>query len=184
MKDAKAIFRSVISGVLLAAFLFALYRFIGIGSLTVTQSLQNGSAIELAGVDWTANRRTPVIAVRPGCPWCTASAVFYRDILHSNSTNAFHVLAISPYSVQKTAIYLRSLGVNVGDVRQADLNSLGVQGTPTLVLVNQRGHIESTWIGQLSPEIEGEVFRHLGVDRIKELALPSALPTGAKSLPY
>jgi hypothetical protein len=40
-------------------------------------------------------------------------------------------------------------------------SELGVPGTPSLLLVNQAGTVEDTWIGKLSPERETEVLNRL-----------------------
>jgi thioredoxin-related protein len=38
---------------------------------------------------------------------------------------------------------------------------LGVQGTPTLILVNQDGKVEQSWAGKLPPEQETEVLKRI-----------------------
>jgi hypothetical protein len=39
--------------------------------------------------------------------------------------------------------------------------SLGVRGTPTLLLVNNTGKIADFWVGKLSPDKEAEGLRRL-----------------------
>jgi peroxiredoxin len=151
---------------ILACFLIAFYRLVGIPFESTSPYLARGSSISLAGVNWSANHKTLVMAVRPGCPWCTASAQFYLDILHSNSAKTFHIVSISPDTVQNTRSYLQKLHLNIEDIRQVEFELLGIQGTPTLILVDRNGHIESTWIGKLSPRKEAEVFQALTVTRI------------------
>jgi hypothetical protein len=46
-------------------------------------------------------------------------------------------------------------------IRQAPPSSLGVQGTPTLLLVNKEGVITSSWRGKLPSEKELEVMARL-----------------------
>jgi thioredoxin-related protein len=120
---------------------------------------------QLQNVDWHANRQTLVMAIRPGCHYCTASAGFYRDIVRSNGARGVHLLAISPTSVDSTRTYLNKLGVGVTDVREADLASFGVEGTPTLILVDEKGRAQAQWVGQLPAKSEAAVFRKVHISR-------------------
>jgi hypothetical protein len=61
----------------------------------------------------------------------------------------------------RQAKYLADLGIAVDDVRQARLTSLGIRGTPTLLLVNKDGVVRSSWVGRLRPEKELEVMARL-----------------------
>jgi hypothetical protein len=165
-----------ISGLLLLTFVVALYGLRGISFEASGNLLGPGSNIMLPDVNWSANRRTLIMAIRPGCPWCTASAPFYRNLLRSRAVDVFHVVAISPESVQKTRIYLSALQLDLSDIRQVDFEIVGVQGTPTLVLVNRSGRIEATWVGKLSPRGEDEVFGKItGHRRASNVPLAPAL---------
>ena len=65
--------------------------------------------------------------------------------------------------MDETVKYLKGLGVAIEDVRQARFRNLDIEGTPTLILVDQDGRVESKWLGKLSPQREVEVFRAIGV---------------------
>ena len=54
--------------------------------------------------------------------------------------------------------YLEGQGVQVDDVKQATLNSIGVIGTPTLLLVDGKGTVAQVWEGKLKPDQEGGVL--------------------------
>jgi hypothetical protein len=142
----------------LAVAIFALRQVTGSTKKDATPDLAPGSVLGLIGVDWSASDCTLVIAVRPGCGWCTASASFYRELQHLSSNSNLHLLAISPDGVGATRDYLDSLGVRIADVRQVDFEPVGIEATPTLVSVNQKGRITRLWVGKLSPEKEREVF--------------------------
>jgi hypothetical protein len=51
--------------------------------------------------------------------------------------------------------------VTVDEVRQDSLDSIGVTGTPTLILVNREGAVDGVWVGKLPPEGETEVLGRL-----------------------
>jgi len=53
------------------------------------------------------------------------------------------------------------LGIAVDEVRQATPSSLGIRGTPTILLVNKDGVITSSWRGKLPTEKEAEVMARL-----------------------
>lgn len=53
--------------------------------------------------------------------------------------------------------YLQRLGVSVDDVRQADFGAIKVSGTPTLLLVDDKGVVKGRWVGKLLPDQENEV---------------------------
>lgn len=58
------------------------------------------------------------------------------------------------------------MGVPITEVRQTGLREVGVSGTPTLLLVNEKGSITKSWIGQLRADKEAEVLGALrGVGR-------------------
>ena len=47
------------------------------------------------------------------------------------------------------------------DVRQVPLNTLGVRGTPTLLLVNDAGVVTDVWVGKLEPDQQTQVLAAL-----------------------
>lgn len=46
----------------------------------------------------------------------------------------------------------------IPEVRQAGLDALGVRGTPTLLLINDKGVVIKSWVGRLPIDKEGEVI--------------------------
>jgi rhodanese-related sulfurtransferase len=129
----------------------------------------------LPNENWAANGVTLVMGLSVSCHWCTASAPFYRELLATNRGPAFHTIAIFPQSVSLGQEYMRSLGIMVGDVRQANLQQLGIEATPALFVIDSSGRIRSRWIGKLSPEEEDTVRR--------ELSGIAAPQSGMKDLP-
>jgi hypothetical protein len=56
---------------------------------------------------------------------------------------------------------LRAGGVSVEAVFNQQLSSIQVSGTPTLFLVDAKGSIEHSWIGELNPQGEKDVIATL-----------------------
>lgn len=131
--------------------------------------IRKGTKLQLFGVPWAEKHATLVMALSVDCHYCRESAGFYRQILKSNSASAFYPIAIFPTSIAVAGAYLRSESIDVSDVREADFGKLGIDGTPTLMLVDESGRIRSIWVGKLSPEEEGDVAKALGIDIVADL---------------
>jgi hypothetical protein len=68
------------------------------------------------------------------------------------------LVALLPQPLQESRTYLDKLGIKVDDVAQSPLNSVGVSGTPTLLLIDNQGAVIDSWVGKLS-EGAGEEVR-------------------------
>jgi hypothetical protein len=108
-----------------------------------------GTKLSLPGVNWSGNN----------CHFCSESAEFYRRLNHETSNRGdARLLAVLPQETGEGRAYLEKLGVTVDEVRQASLDSIGVVGTPTLLLVNDEGSVTASWVGKLPSAKEGEVL--------------------------
>ena len=124
--------------------------------------LHAGARLPVPGIDWTKNERTLLIALSRGCHFCSASAPFYKRLTQELSgQKEVGLVAAFPQPVDDARSYLSNLGVSIADVRQLRLDSLGVLGTPTLILVNREGVVINAWRGQLPSAKEDEVFSQL-----------------------
>ncbi|HEY6252629.1 MAG TPA: rhodanese-like domain-containing protein [Candidatus Angelobacter sp.] len=147
----------------------------------LARRLQTGSNISLPDTDWTANRHTLILALSTNCHFCKESNGFYKNLLASARSANFHTIAVFPQAVNEARTYLASAGLDIRDVRQRELESLGVAGTPTLILADQAGRIVSTWVGKLPKLQEDEVFRTLGLTRAP--AGPASTPVAKQTAP-
>ena len=119
--------------------------------------------VSLPGIDWAQNGETLLLVLQKGCHFCKESAPFYQRLAHDPVTiRIVRLVAVLPQEVADSKQYLNDLNVPIGDVRQAGLEALGVQGTPTLILVNSKGKVLESWAGKLPPEKETEIFRRIG----------------------
>jgi hypothetical protein len=112
---------------------------------------------------WDDQKETLIMVMQVGCHWCVLSAPFYRDLIQSNSHQKFHPVAALPQSIPQSRVFLNGLGLEIGDIRQVDFAALGVEGTPTLILVDERGRLKATWEGYLSKDRQKEVFEKLRI---------------------
>ena len=124
--------------------------------------IETGTKFSLSGVDWNASKQTLVMALSTKCHFCTESAPFYQRLAQERARNLnLRLIAVFPQKSQESLEYLKGLAINVDDVRQSELASLGVSGTPTLILLNSQGVVEETWRGKLNGDREGDVLRRL-----------------------
>jgi rhodanese-related sulfurtransferase len=128
--------------------------------------IQQGTKLQLSGVDWQENGRTVVLAMAQGCPACAQSAQFYKRLLSEQAmAQSFQVTTLLPQSVSESRQYLAETGLPIKDVRQASLESLGVKIVPTLILADSDGVVIDMWTGKLTADEETEVLERLQTTR-------------------
>lgn len=117
-----------------------------------------GSKLPLPGVDWAENKRTLVLVFSSTCHFCTESAPFYQRLIKEGGVR---LIAVAPQDVAEGKAYLDRVRVPIGDVRQMPLDAIGVEGTPTLLLVDKEGRVSGEWVGKLSPERESDLLEQV-----------------------
>jgi hypothetical protein len=122
-----------------------------------SQPLIAGTKISLPGINWQKHGQTLLLALQKGCHYCTDSAPFYQRLMRERADST-RIVAVLPQQTGISREYLTGLGVSVDEVRQAPLSALGASGTPTLILVNNKGRVVKAWAGQLPPQAEVEVL--------------------------
>jgi hypothetical protein len=154
---------TIVVAALIAAFLVRA-EFLPVARPTITSPLATeavrGKSVDSNAlkVDWAKNHRTLIMAISTTCHYCKDSIPFYRRLAGTD----VKMVAVLPQSATEAQQYLRGAGVNVDDVKQAPLNTLGIRGTPTLLLVNDAGVVTDIWTGKLQPDQEVEVLAALG----------------------
>jgi hypothetical protein len=114
----------------------------------------------LPGVDWAKNGRTLVLAISTQCHFCTDSLPFLQRVAKEAGCHV-KLLALLPQNKTDAEEFLSKGGVRVDDVRQVALDSIGVPGTPTLLLVDEAGAVTDMWQGKLPADQEGQVLAAL-----------------------
>jgi peroxiredoxin len=121
-----------------------------------------GRPVSLAGVDWAENGQTLLIVLSKGCHFCTESAPFYQKIAQvAAARKGLHVIGILPQEVNEARDYLDQIQVPLADIRQFALGSVGVRGTPTILLIDRSGVIKDAWLGRLQSDKEAEVLKEI-----------------------
>lgn len=131
-------------------------------STNATQITPIGKTVPLENVDWKGSKKTLVLYLSTTCRYCNESSPFYKRLVEKYSDDKnVKLIAVLPQSVDVAKEHLKSLGVNINDVYNSQLTSIGVSATPTLLLVNESGVVSDMWRGKLTDERETEVLNKL-----------------------
>jgi hypothetical protein len=120
---------------------------------TVGTSLKS----QLPGVDWSKNGRTLVLAISTACHFCKDSEPFYRRI-RQEVGGGVKMVAVLPQPQAEAEQYLSTAGLKVDQVKQLTLNTIGVRGTPTMLLVDGKGVVTKVWVGRLQDQDQEQVL--------------------------
>jgi thiol-disulfide isomerase/thioredoxin len=131
-----------------------------VSSASRRASIQAGTKISLPGIDWSKSTRTVVLALSTTCHFCSESAPFYRKLEHQKP-NGVRLVAVFAQPVEDSRDYLNKLGISLSDVVQSSLGSVGVSGTPTLLLIDNEGSVTDSWVGKLSDNEAAKVFAQI-----------------------
>ena len=126
-----------------------------------------GSKLALPDVDWRANHQTLLLVLSRDCHYCSESAPFYKRLEKETARgNDTRLIAVLPQDVEQARSYLAELGLSVKDVRRASPGSLGVRGTPMIIVADDHGIVSHAWTGKLSPDEESDVLSKLDTGRV------------------
>lgn len=116
-----------------------------------------GKPVRLVSEDaYSASPFTLLMYVRSGCHYCTDSMPFYRTLRSKQSAAAsrLRLVVVSPETREVSLQYLSNHGVTVDGVVSYQA---GVP-TPAMVLVNSKGIVQKSWVGELNAMGEKEVL--------------------------
>src|SRR6185295_15039972 len=104
------------------------------------KAISAGEKISLPDMDWQKSRQTLLVVLSQGCHYCAESVPFYQRLAKATSNrDDIQMVAVLPQPLDEGKKYIDELGVAIKEVKQADLNSIQVRGTPTLILVDNQG---------------------------------------------
>lgn len=130
----------------------------------IANQVLRGRDLSQLGIDWTLTDETLVLAISPGCEYCSQSAPFYQQISRQIAQGrAIRLVVVLPKSETSSAKYLEDMGLFVDEIRELPLNAIGVALTPTILLADRQGVIKDAWVGKLSAARETEVLARLDI---------------------
>jgi hypothetical protein len=129
------------------------------GKTQAQDHLTAGTKLSTFDIAWEKADQTLVLALSSSCHFCSESAPFYKRLILSKGST--QIVAVLPQPVEEGKGYLQRLGVSADEIRQLPLGDIGVQGTPTLLLVDASGIVKERWVGRLPTEQEASVLGSL-----------------------
>lgn len=120
-----------------------------------------GAKINLPDWDWSRHPQTLILTLQKDCHSSNESSLFYKRVIETVAEKNVKLVAVFPTEKEESIIHLYNLGLTGMEVRQSPLSSLRVAGTPTLILIDDKGRITDFWSGRLSAEKETEVINKL-----------------------
>lgn len=100
-----------------------------------------GRRIPIPGLE-PSGHQSLVLIMSTTCHFCTDSLPFYKSLSERVAGRLF-VVAIFPQSESEARKYLESSGVRVNQVLSLTPDTLGVRGTPTVLLLDQEGRVKN-----------------------------------------
>jgi peroxiredoxin len=156
--------------ILLVAFLivgtFAGNYFLKQSKPRLSSGLRVGQTFsQIQGVTYKESPQTLLIALSTKCGYCAASVPFYERLAESRQENpATHVVGIFPDSGEEIKQFAEQQHLSI-ESRTADFKGLGLNSTPTIILLDREGKVLNFWVGQLSAQGEAEVFKAAAISR-------------------
>jgi len=116
-----------------------------------------GKTLTLPGVHFQEGRETLILALSTTCHFCKDSLPFYKA-LTAKAQGHLNVIAVFPQTETEGEKYLRDADVSANQFVSTQLDTLGVVGTPTLLLVGSKGKVERVWTGLLDEARQEDVL--------------------------
>lgn len=121
-----------------------------------------GNKLSADAFEWAKSEATLLVVLQKDCRFCDESAAFYQRLTKALSIKPqTRIVAVLPTSQDDNKKYLQDKKIEISDIRQFSPSSLGVTGTPTLLLVDNSGTVVDEWRGKLTSEQEENVINRL-----------------------
>ena len=116
-------------------------------------------------VDLTTRDRWLVLVLSTQCHFCVESAPFHEELVKMvGKSGNTGLIAVFPQTKQEVEKYEAAHDFRPDTVlTDVSLNQLQVRGTPTLMLVDNRGTVLKHWEGRLPESKQMEVRSQLGI---------------------
>jgi hypothetical protein len=113
-----------------------------------------------SGYTWASRHETLVLVIRKSCSFCEANFPFYKRLSNLERNNGLHahVLVVMPDDLVSGMETLQSADLEFDRLFDQPLDALKISGTPTLLLLDARGRVTRSWVGQLNSDRQQEVI--------------------------
>jgi rhodanese-related sulfurtransferase/thioredoxin-related protein len=127
--------------------------------------LTANNEVRLEGVDLSKSIQNIIVFVDRNCKYCDLDAPFYQRLAKASQTQAVNLIIAFPHDLHDGKRYLAEKQIEPDEVVRLHFKQIGIQGTPTLMLLNREGGIIAKWTGELSAPVENYIVSILGQDQ-------------------
>lgn len=130
-------------------------------NVKLNNGLQKGQVVaQLPSIDFAASRQTLIAVLSTKCHYCTESLPFYRRLLEEQqrAQQATRIVAVFPNPQTEVDQYKQQNQLTLEALSAVNSSTLGVTGTPTLILIDSAGHVVDFWVGKLSQAEEQQII--------------------------
>jgi thiol-disulfide isomerase/thioredoxin len=133
---------------------------------SIELGVKKGETVKLpegASADGRSAPATLVLALSTHCGFCQASVPFYQKLAVFKNSAPARVRLATVMSEPKEEIeaYLKNNGIAADAVFSMPVSQIGVNGTPTLLLLDGQNKLVESWVGKLNGQGESEVIGRL-----------------------
>ena len=128
--------------------------------------VEKGEQVKLpegASADGRSAPATLVLALSTHCDFCQASAPFYQKltVFKNSAPERVRLATVMPEPKEEIEAYLKKNGIAADAVFSMPVSQIGVNGTPTLLLLDGQNKLIESWVGRLNSQGESEVIGRL-----------------------
>jgi hypothetical protein len=113
-----------------------------------------GRSITLPQVQWSSTRYNVILAISSACHYCRESAAFYHGL--AQLPDQANLIVVSSDERNEIERFLTTHGISATQIVSATLADIGVHGTPTVLVVDQKGIVRKALAGKQPPEVEAD----------------------------
>lgn len=124
------------------------------------QSLEGGT-IRIASLASMPAKKNLVMVISQTCHFCEKEMPFYRSLGELDLEGKASLVVVFPPNEPEPAKFLAARSVRADHVVNSPLSGLQIRGTPTLLLVDEKGKVERAWVGALPEDKHREVIESL-----------------------
>ncbi len=137
------------------------------------KELAVGLRLEVRKTRFDNSAYTLVMALSPQCHYCSANSEFHSRLYEAARSAGVPVVVLVPQSVNP-----REFGAHHGmpeaAIRPVDLSSLGIPGTPAVLIVDRSSIVRQMWVGALRTVDHDAIVSAVSTGRIDIVELSSA----------
>lgn len=160
--------------VAIGTFLTCIARYmLGRYEFTTASLTADGKQVHLQGIDFSTSEQNIIAFLDKDCKFCEQDTSFYQRLAQASKTRNVRLIVAFQHDLRDGKRYLAERYIEPSETVRLRFQSLGIQGTPTILLLNPQGRIIAKWVGELSGPLEDYIASIVGVDEHSIVAASS-----------